>query len=64
MDKLELIAQILMKKEKIDGKDFKNLMDGTVSMEAFLAEEKRRSREKLEQMAAASSGNAKESEQQ
>ena len=39
MDKLELIAQILMKKEKIDGKDFKNLMDGTVSMEAFLAEE-------------------------
>ena len=39
MDKLELIAKVLMKKEKIDGKDFKNLMDGTVSADEFLSEE-------------------------
>ncbi len=38
MDKLELIAQVLMKKEKIDGKDFKDLMDGTVTKEEFLGE--------------------------
>ncbi len=39
MDKLELIAQILMSKEKIDGKEFKALMDGTVSKEEFLSED-------------------------
>lgn len=39
MDKLELIAQVLMKKEKIDGKDFKDLMDGTVTIDEFLGDE-------------------------
>ena len=39
MDELELIAKVLMKKEKIDGKDFKNLMEGTVSIDEFLKEE-------------------------
>ncbi len=40
IDKLELIAQVLMKKEKIDGKEFKSLMDGDVSLEEFIGEEK------------------------
>ena len=39
MDKLELIAQVLMKKEKIDGKEFKDLMDGTVTLENIIGEE-------------------------
>ncbi len=38
IDKLELIAQVLMKKEKIDGKDFKDLMDGTITKEEILRE--------------------------
>ncbi len=38
MDKLDLIAQILMKKEKIDGKEFKDLMEGKVTKEEFLGE--------------------------
>ncbi len=36
MDKLEMIAKVLLVKEKIDGKDFKDLMDGTITKEEFL----------------------------
>ncbi len=39
MDKLHIIAEVLMVKEKIDGKDFENLMNGTVTKEEFLGVE-------------------------
>ena len=38
MDKLHTIAEILMVKEKIDGEDFKKLMDGSITKEEFLGE--------------------------
>ncbi len=38
MDKLELIAQVLLVKEKIEGKDFKDLMEGKISKEEFIGE--------------------------
>ncbi len=49
MDKLDLIAKVLMQKEKIDGKDFKNLMDGTQTAEEFLAENTSQSDESKEE---------------
>ncbi len=36
MDKLHVIAEVLMIKEKIDGKDFEALMNGSLSKEDFL----------------------------
>ena len=36
MDKLNIIAEVLMTKEKIDGKDFESLMSGSVSKDEFL----------------------------
>ncbi len=36
MDKLHVIAEVLMVKEKIDGKDFEALMNGSVTKDEFL----------------------------
>ena len=36
MDKLHIIAEVLMVKEKIDGKDFEALMNGSVTKDEFL----------------------------
>ena len=36
MDKLHIIAEVLMLKEKIDGKDFEALMNGSVTKDEFL----------------------------
>ncbi len=38
MDKLNIVAEVLMVKEKIDGKDFEALMKGSVTKEEFLGE--------------------------